>query len=289
MKNLLRMADAVEGGGVAAPAVPTVTGSLLTPAAGAAPADWRTGLPDDLKADPSLAAFKDVGSLAKSYVHAQKLVGVDKIPTPQKTWTEAQWGEHYERLGRPKDAKEYGFPKDFKPPAGVAFDAATLTKAKSAFHKAGLTSDQASAVLALYGETTGQGLALQEEARNETRRTTLEALEGEWKSSTQLKLQLAQSAMMKYGGTELRDYLESTGLGNNPALIKMFAAIGEKVSEDGVGGAGLVLPTHAAAAQELQRLNSDAQFQEALNSQSHPNHKSAVDKRLQLFKLSGSV
>src|SRR3990170_781823 len=38
-------------------------------------ADWRTGLPDDLRSHTALADIKDVGGLAKSFVNAQSLIG----------------------------------------------------------------------------------------------------------------------------------------------------------------------------------------------------------------------
>lgn len=42
---------------------------------GAAQANWRDQLPDDLKGDPSLASVQDVQSLAKQFVDAQKHIG----------------------------------------------------------------------------------------------------------------------------------------------------------------------------------------------------------------------
>ena len=47
--------------------------------------DWKTSLTEDIRADKSLAPIKDINSLAKSYIHAQKLVGVEKIPLPNKS------------------------------------------------------------------------------------------------------------------------------------------------------------------------------------------------------------
>lgn len=216
------------------------------------------------------------------------MVGTDKIPAPQKNWTPEQWNEHYERIGRPKEAKEYGFPQDFKAPEGLKLDDGALSKARDTFHKVGLTKAQGDAILGLYGSTLAEGHSLQEAAVANARVETMSALEKEWKTETQLNLQLAQSAMMKYGGNELKEYLEASGLGNNASLIKCFAAIGKRITEDGVGGAGLVLPTSASAQQELARLNGDPEFQKALNDRNHPNHKSAVDKRVQLFRLTTS-
>ena len=70
--------------------------------------DWKNALPDDVKTDPSLADIKDVGGLAKSYIHAQKMVGTDKISLPTENATPEEMSTFYDRLGRPK---EYEFSK----------------------------------------------------------------------------------------------------------------------------------------------------------------------------------
>jgi hypothetical protein len=62
------------------------SGSVLT---GSSETDWRTGLDESLRTDPSLADIKDISGLAKSYIHAQKMIGRDKLPShkmaPRKT------------------------------------------------------------------------------------------------------------------------------------------------------------------------------------------------------------
>ena len=62
-----------------------------TPSAGspdvadAAPAvSFLDTLPEDLRGEPSLRNFTDVGALAKSYTHAQRMIGGDKIGKPQQ-------------------------------------------------------------------------------------------------------------------------------------------------------------------------------------------------------------
>ena len=72
-------------------------------------ADWKSSLSDEIRSDKSLENIKDVEGLAKSYVHAQKLVGADKIPVPNKFATEKDWDAVYEKLGRPKDASGYKY------------------------------------------------------------------------------------------------------------------------------------------------------------------------------------
>ena len=55
------------------------------------------GLPEDLRSEPSLKNFTNAGDLAKSYLHAQRMVGADKIPVPGKHSTEEDWNMIYSR------------------------------------------------------------------------------------------------------------------------------------------------------------------------------------------------
>ena len=83
------------------------TGSQEAVAAEAAPASFLESLPDDLRNEPSLRNFTDTGSLAKSYVHAQRMIGADKVAIPGKHATADEWREVYTRLGAPTDAGGY--------------------------------------------------------------------------------------------------------------------------------------------------------------------------------------
>ena len=47
--------------------------------------------------------------LLKSYKHAQKLVGADKIPVPNKHATEEDWNEVFKRLGAPDKPEDYKY------------------------------------------------------------------------------------------------------------------------------------------------------------------------------------
>ena len=47
-------------------------------------------------------------------------------------------------------------------------------------------------------------------------------------------LSVAQRALDQFGTPELKEYLNSTGLGNHPELVKAFVKIGKSMSEDGM-------------------------------------------------------
>lgn len=44
--------------------------------------------------------------------------------------------------------------------------------------------------------------------------------------------QVAAKALDRFGGTEIREFLQTTGLGNHPAFLKAFYHIGTAISED---------------------------------------------------------
>ena len=80
-----------------------------------APARFIDSLAEDVRNEPSLQNIQDVDQLAKGYVHAQRKVGADKIPLPNKHATDDDWNQFYSRLGRP-DTPE-GYEVQYTPPA----------------------------------------------------------------------------------------------------------------------------------------------------------------------------
>ena len=72
-----------------------------------APVSFLDSLPEDLRGEPSLKNFTDAGSLAKSFVHAQRMIGAEKLPLPGKSATEDEWNTIYSKLGRPDSAADY--------------------------------------------------------------------------------------------------------------------------------------------------------------------------------------
>jgi hypothetical protein len=114
---------------------------------GGGAADWRTGIADEkLRGDASLKDFKDVASLARSYVEGRALLGsAIRVPgpdagadalaefrgkvmkhVPDAIVLPADAGERakvepaiWEKLGRPKEAKEYALPQGVELPENV--------------------------------------------------------------------------------------------------------------------------------------------------------------------------
>lgn len=231
--------------------------------------DFRTQIPEEFRNEPSLQTINDLPTLVKGYVHAQRLVGQDRVAIPKQDAPAEEWNNFYQKLGRPESPDKYEF-TDLKLPQGLEIDEQVLGQTRGVFHKLGLTPQQAQGVLSHYAEATSsrygaftkQQEASQEEAANKLR--------GEWGDKFDTNIEGAKKALAQFGGEEVVNILNETGLGNNPAVIKMLHKISLGMREDvsGRGGqGGGAQMSQQDAAMEIVRLKSgdDAEFNRYLN------------------------
>jgi hypothetical protein len=259
-------------------------------AAGGAPAAPQISFADSLPADlKEMAVFKDIkdlDGLARSYANAAKMVGLDKgrIVALPADGDDAAWTEMYAKLGRPAEPKEYGF----KPPEGVTVDEKLQENFANTAHKLGLSTKQANELYAWWnGEAAQARGALQAQtAQAEEAATT--SLKSEWGAAYPQNLDLAKKALAHYGNDEVRAELEKSGIGNNPALIKVFHKMGMALSEDGLigkgGGGGEQISSPTEARQQINALRADKAFSAAYLDKSHAGHKEAVAKMAALHQ-----
>jgi len=209
---------------------------------------WKDSLPEEIRGHKSLETIKDVGSLAKGFVHAESMIGSDKIPVPGKWATDDDWSAVYNKLGRPETSGDY------KLEASEAADADTLDWFKSTAHKIGLNSSQAQNLLNEYEERMGSH-AETSNAELESKRTEADlALKREWGRAFENKVAGAKGVLMNFADEDLADLTTSDGVkfGDHPDIIKLFANVGdyirEKIGEDSIAGpkgAGVMAPDEA--------------------------------------------
>lgn len=199
--------------------------------------DWRDSLPDDLKADPSLASIKDVQGLAKGYVHAQKLVGADKVVIPGRDAPQEEIDAFYAKLGRPESADKYEWPTE-NLPEGVEIADADKGKIGEIAHDLGLSKTQAAKLYRAYAQQIADGQASISSTIEQQRTEAEQSLRKEWGKAFDQNIALAQSAVKEFGGDELLQALDGAGLSNHPAVVKAMAKIGRAISEDEIIGGG---------------------------------------------------
>ena len=240
--------------------------------------DWKASLSEAIRSDKSLENIKDIEGLAKSYVHAQKMVGADKIPVPNKYATDKDWDAVYEKLGRPKSADGYKFdlPQDKK------VDEVSLKEFSTQAHKLGLLPGQAQGMVKFYNEMTAKSLQDADGKALAAREASEKTLKQEFGQAYDQKVTQAATLAKSVGATDIlnRNLEDGTKLGDHPDMIKVFAQLASKMGEDSIVQASG--PTYLTPSQIEKQIGELTQTGSAYWDKNHPNHGVAVQEVLAL-------
>lgn len=245
-------------------------------AGGSSPQTWRDSLPADLKADPSIAGFKDLGDLAKSYIHAASMVGRDKVVVPTDKSTKEEWDAFHAKIGRPESPDKYGVKLE-----GVPEDVS-----KSFLQKAfdlGLNKKHVAEIIQ-WNDTEAKKQVETQRAQQQAKEQNVlrdykAKVGGEERFAS--RVEIAREAMYLTADKEVIEMLHSTGLGSDPRFIEYFAKLGERMKEDGIKGHGGV-----SFGSQLSELEDEyAKVMDPSSPywiQGHPQKDAMMQKSLQL-------
>ncbi len=247
-------------------------------------ADWRAALSDDLKNDDNLKTIHDVNALAKSYVHAQKMIGANKVPLPGKHASEDDIQRFYDQIGRPPlDKYEVALPKNAK-----FVDKAIVDELKPVAHKLGLMPNQLQGVME-WIEGKNQTLAEQMQQSSQVNyEKEVNSLKTEWGKTFESRLAYGERVLQEVAGPELTQYLKDKGLNNDIKLVKLLGTIGEKLYKedtppgDGTGGSGSFYDPSTAQAKYNEIIGD---FNHPYHKAEHPKHNAAVQEVMQLMAM----
>lgn len=269
--------------------------------------NFKELISEDLRTDPSLNDIKDINSLAKGYIHAQKLVGerdansiripgedageeaikafydkLESIPgvvrLPDFDDEEAKQ-QLFNKLGRPESPDNY----DIDVPEDLLNASTELQQFREVAHEAGLTKDQASKVLNFY---TKDVIENQLSQFNEAKELGEQALKQKWGADYNARLNGAKLMAQKYADQNpaLAQELFNGQLGNNPLVIEMLSDLAAGMSEsDIVQGQSKV--TYGITAEEaLDRISEIRENKShAFHNPTDPGHRAAVEKVQKLY------
>lgn len=244
-------------------------------------ADWKASLPEDIRSHGALAQIQDIQSLAKSYVHAQSVIGKKGVFVPGEKATDEEWQGFYKSIGVP-EADKY----EVAVPNGIPVNQDAIKGFKEAALKAGLLPRQAQALLdwEVSREKTMQEQTAQQKANEQ--KQGLADLQKEWGAGYDKNISLAKTAVEQIGGKTWQQFLERTGLGNDPVVIKTMAEFGKLLGEDKIRGGGDAGKFGGQTPQEIQGKISSimADGKHPYFDPSHPSHRSAVMEMEGLYK-----
>lgn len=214
--------------------------SETTPPAGNSPTQttaptetksWHESLPEDMRADATLKNFKDVASLAKSYLSAQSMIGKKGVVLPAENASDDEMQAFYKNLGRP-DMDKYTLeaPKDYEMPE------ATAAQLKELFFKQGVMPKQAKGILDGYSKIQAALVTEYQAKVTSQREEALGGLRKEWGNGFEKEVAYAKVAAKEFGGDEFIAALDKRGWGDDPLIIKTLAKAGKLLGEDRIRG-----------------------------------------------------
>ena len=243
--------------------------------------NFKDLIPENFREEKALDNFNNMEDFVKSYLHAQKLVGADKIPVPNKHATEVAWNEVFKRLGAPSDPNDYKY--DLK---DQEMDSEAVQQFNKTAHRLGLLPKQAEGLIKFYNEMNVNNAASQEEAAAQSQMNVEAELKKEFGPQFNKRLDQAKRLAVNSLG---QDFLENTylkdgsRLGDNLNVIKAFSDLADKLSEDPIiQGDGTSYMTAKDIEKEITELTQEGS---AYWDKNHINHQKAVDEVLKLREM----
>lgn len=186
--------------------------------------DWTATLDADALGYVQSKGFKGPGDVLTSYRNLERVVGAPPesiIKLPKDDSPEA-WSQVYDRLGRPKEAKDYSVTV----PEGQ--DPKFADTAKGWFHEAGLSAKQASAIVEKWNAHAAELQKANQTAYEASVVEDTNKLKLEWGGKYDENVALAKKAANAFGlDAPTIDRIE-TALGH-AGLVKLFHNIGSKM------------------------------------------------------------
>lgn len=272
---------AAEGGNVPGAGASAVgdSGSAIG-ASGSVPPSWLESLPEDIRKDPSIQLFKDSGpaGLAKSWVHAQKTMGKEKIVLPGEGATDADWANIHQKLGRPESPDKY----ELKLPEGKTLDKDFAEGFKGVAFKAGLSGKQLNALAEWYNGAAEGAMTASETQKHNAMKETIDAYRAKvgGEEKYQAQIQRAQIATRALLTADQAKVLKESGMDVHPHMIDLFANLASMMSEDKIRDG-----TGVAHGESIDTINKEIESVEAklFSDMNSPNKDAWMAQRDKLY------
>jgi hypothetical protein len=190
-----------------------------------APDSWTASLPEGLKADKTLARYKDLPAAAQALIEQHKMIksGIVRAPGPNATPEEKAF--YREAAGIPPAPSDY----DLQLPKNIPLDERSIDSYRQAFYEAGVSSAAAQKIAAAYVANEQQRVARMEE----TWLAELDQMANEWgKPLFDLRAQNIQRYLSTVLSPKDQQWLDASRMVNNPVLFRALWQAAEDYAED---------------------------------------------------------
>lgn len=224
-----------------------------------------------------------VEDLGRSYQSLEKLLGREKVPVPTSEEDEEGWTRWYSAAGRPDEPDGYEFDRPDSLPEDLPYDEETEKNFRMWAHVNGLNKRQAKALYDGYVKTQLERHSAYQKHQEDAKVQADQAMRREYGQQYDAKLARAKAALQKYADPDYYAFLNESGAGNDPRMIRAWIKIGEELAGDErLKGNAEPQPLPA----DLDRAIADFRnkYQKALFEKDHPDHGLRVKEYQKLFE-----
>jgi hypothetical protein len=260
----------------------------------AAVADWRGGLPKELRSEVSQyesveELVREHQKLSKSHQNLHAILGKKSeafTPEDWKAFASVHEGAHVV----PANPSEYTIKTEFDDGRVDFLDEKALSQLKVRAHEMKLNPGQAQGVYNLLSDVLNNINSRQAQNFDNYVAENLDELKKDWGEAADSKLQLANFCMNKIlpeitgkSASVLQKKLEESGLLYDATAMKLFARLGELCSNSASQAYSNISPMDAKA--RMEHIRNDPTLKQVLGNRHHPQHESVLNEFRYYAKL----
>lgn len=208
---------------------------------------WTAQLESNLRGDERITKHKTLSELGKAYIDLQGKLQAAIIP-PAEGASDDEVREYRRKLGVPDSPDDYVLDGE----TVAALGSPELEKNFQTWaHGVGLSKQQAATLARQFADAKNTIVSQAQQRQRseaESRRTeTEQTLKKEWGLSYDDKMTSVRRALNALTPATFQKYLDQTGLGNHPDMIRMFARLGDEMRESPFVSGSSAKPERSAA------------------------------------------
>ena len=231
---------------------------------------WQSTLDEEIREEKSLLLHKNIQTLSKSLVNAERMVGKNVIAIPGETSTEGEWQEYHKAGGRPETVEDYdlkapeGFPEEI---VAQVFPEDRITKWKERFFKGGVSQKAAKEFINEFAQDMLVDYKLSEQAKVTQKEELVAGLSADWGAAFEQKKHLGNIAVNEgtAGDDEFKVRLTNK-FGDDPDFVRFAANLGSKFAEGKPPGFAAI-PTPDDYQDQIDALMADPLYTKGTQAQ----------------------
>lgn len=187
--------------------------------------NWVDALEDDLKGNEALKNYKSLSGAMRSLLHAQQMVGADKVPLPKPNASQKELEDFARKIGWPGTEDGYKFDKE----AVSGLDESAVNGFRKYCNENRIPAQYADAAVKFYSQYTKETLGRIGEQTEEQRAAGFDSLRKEWRGNYDSNFSEASAAVRSLG---LAEKLIERGLDSDPDMVRMFYEVSRSMRPD---------------------------------------------------------